>query len=348
MSISTNESPIVAIAQKRSFEVNGQFIKRHTPLVRRLDDYEIGAVALNGAEDHLGDGMFSRHYEFGKDQHTLTSSNEPVHVDAALDITGGIAKYAPDVSALNPLGVRNIVLSKQAQFETLRPDLGEAVPETAIAKATSESVMATIDQMTAHSFIVKPANAFQEKRAMPVGTRDQIALKIDDFLKDMDPEKDAVIVQELMPEIRSDFAKGLRFFDNSEREKADSARNTNLELRVLMSDETPKLVTGRLAADPEKDNRGRIVYFDQNSIPSHVYDLATKAARLIRLRADAVDSVLAVDLTPDGSRIVEVNGRNIGTIRPIAGHEATNHASKIMTDTTAQKLAQMAHNKRGA
>ena len=349
MSISTNETPIVAIAQKRSFEINGHFAERHAPLARRLDDYGVGAVALNGAVDHAGDGIFARHYTFDADDRNLTLSDSPIRVDSALDITGGIARYTPEVAALNPLGVREIALSKQLQFEALRGELGDAIPMTVIASASSEAVNAAIDSLQTDQIILKAEGDYEKAHRMLVGSKDEVRPLIGHLLKDMNPNEDKVLAQEFMPEAKEPFATGIRYFDDNEAAIDQARSGTSRELRVHVIDDTPILVTGRAGLDAaQKSPRDEWIYLDGDSVPSHVYDLASEAARLIRLRADAIDSYLAVDMTPDGRRIVEVNGRNIGTMRSEVGRPGSLVAHEITTDAVARKLVVMAHNKRGA
>ncbi len=344
----SSEKPIVAVAQLRNFDTSGDFFERHAPLEARLRERGIGLIALKGKKDHIAADAFSTYYDFDHKNRSMDKVDATISVDSALDLSGGIARYTPAVPALNPIGVREIALSKQRQFDVLRPEFGHVVPETLLVPASKEAILGGLAKIDALKVILKPEKDYSKTHAMTIGTKDEVIAKLDSFLSGMDSEKNQVLIQEYMPEIRSGFAKGLRFYDETDVQAAAQAAGKDLELRVLMVDEEPKLVTGRLAADPENKVHGYATFFDQESVPSHVYDLATNVARAIRLGGQATDSLLAVDMTPDGSRVVEVNGRNIGTMRAYDSRPGSVEAARIMNDAIAQKLASMAHNKRGA
>lgn len=343
----SNEIPTVAIAHARKFENNEKFIERHAAIALKIAHYGANAIALNGAKDRTEGNSFSRFYTFDANTDTLLENNELVHVNSALDITGGIARYTPEVAALNPLGVREIALSKQAQFDTLRGELGDAISETMTVQATKEDIQAALDSIDSEELIIKANTDVEKKHSMLVGDKNTISQQLDMFLDGMDPEKDSVIIQEYMPEVQGAFADGIKYFDDTEQTIAVARKKENREIRVHTIDGRPVLVTGRAGLDPvHKSPEDEWVFFDRETIPQRILDFASTAALLIQSKAEAIESYLAVDLTPDGSRIVEVNGRNIGGMRSSTSRLGEQDAHEIITDALAQKLTTMATRER--
>ncbi len=339
----------VAIAQKRTFGVEDEkFYERHAPLVNRLALYGVQGVALRGAEDRDHDRLFSTHYQFDDRDSALNKVSEPLQVHAAFDLTGGIARYTPAVAALNPLGVREVALSKQLQYDTLSTELGEAVPTTVTTGVSKEEVTDALEAFDKETVIVKPTPDLEKKYGMLIGSKSDITSKLDDFISGLGPKVNHVLVQEYMPEVESTFADGIRYFDDTERAIADARPHLGRELRVHTIDTRPVLVTGRVGLNAvSRSLDDEWVHLDADSIPSHIHSLAATASKLIQNSAQAQDSYLAVDLTPDGRRIIEVNGRNIGTMRANSDRKGSLRAHDVITDELAQKLANMARNNRG-
>jgi len=349
MNNAQHEYPTVAIAEKRTFGVDDKKIaERHTPLVNQLAEYGVKGIALSGAVDRDHDKMFNKYFDFSTKDFTLNEYTQPIEVHAALDITGGIARYTPEVAALNPLGVREIVLSKQLQFDTLHSSVGEAMPVTVTVAVEKQEVAEALGQLNGEKVIIKPTPDLSKKYGMLVGSADSVLSQLDDYISTLGPNVKNLLIQEYMPEINSNFADGIRYFDNTEQDIADARPKLGRELRVHTIDGRPILVTGRVGLDAaNRSPEDEWVHLDPNSIPDYVHDLARTASTLIQQTAEATDSYLAVDLTPDGKRIVEVNGRNIGTMRTHSERKGAQRANKIITSELAQKLANMAHNNRG-
>lgn len=335
------EHPIIAVAQARSFDNNERFLKRHQPLAAQLATRGATLIALNGAKDRFEENTFSRFYSFEDDG--LTRHESALHVDSAFDLSGGVARYVHSVPALNPERLRDIASSKYAQYEALRP-LGDHIPETRLSTASSDSVEEAMEQMQANKLILKDNNSANLKRGMLIGTKDEIRAGLETYLTKTNPEKDTVVLQEYMPEVFSDFADGIIPVDDIEQEVVDASHGLARELRVHTIDGTPLLVTGRSGLDAQ--NRSPFdewVHIDQESVPKTITDLASKAAQLMMMHAGARDAYLAIDLTPDGSRVVEVNGRNIGTMSYDESRPASRYAQEKTTNGIADKLVSMAH-----
>jgi len=343
-----SEKPVVAIAQARRFEHNDSFFLRHDSLVRRLRDYGVLAIALNGVSDRTDRGDFSTFYTFNQVARSLDRHDTPLTVHSALDLTGGIARYAPNVSALNPLGVREIVLSKQLQYDKLRPHFGDAVPQTTIANASKDNIVSAIDSMSVDTYVIKADTDNLKAHRILIGKKDAVISQLDSLISTMNPEKDKVVVQEYMSEVEGSYIEGISYSDDGERQIADDPEVYNRELRVHTIDGRAILVTGRTVPNDRSDSaRDKWVYLDQNSIPSCVTDLASTVAQVIQEAARATDSYLAVDLTPDGRRVVEVNGRNIETMLPETGRPGSVIAAQVTTDALARKLVGLAHENKG-
>jgi len=341
-----NETPVLAIAQRRSFEKNDAFFSRHIPLVREVARKGARLVAINGKTDHVDGDVFSRSYVFDEFKSTLTPTDQEVSIDAAFDLTGGVARYVPDVAALNPQGIRDIVVSKHEQFEVLK-DLGEHIPLTMHVQAEAQAVVKALDAFASSKIIVKTDNDAAKKNPMLIGTKDYIAMRLDDFLAKLNPEKDTIVIQEYMEEVHSDFMPGIQFADAVEKEIADARKDLNRELRVHLIDARPILVTGRAGLNPtERSPLDKWVHLNQESVPGSVTELAARVARRIMDQAQALDAYLAVDLTPDGSKVVEVNGRNIGTMSSDEARPASRYAHEKTTSEIADKLVAMAERKR--
>jgi hypothetical protein len=343
------EYPTVAIAEKRTFGVDDKkFTERHTPLVNKLAEYGVRGIALSGATDRESDKVFNRYFDFDTRDFILNEYNQPIEVNAALDITGGIARYTPEVAALNPIGVREIVLSKQLQFDTLHNSVGEAMPVTVTVAVEKQEAAEALERFNGEKVIIKPSPDLSKKYGMLIGSTDSVLTQLDDYISTLSPKVKNLLIQEYMPEVNGDFAGGIRYFDNMEQDIADARPNLGRELRVHTIDGRPILVTGRVGLDAaNRSPEDEWVHLDPNSIPDYVHNLASAASTLIQQTAEATDSYLAVDLTPDGKRIVEVNGRNIGTMRANGERKGAMRANEITTNELAQKLANMAHNNRG-
>jgi hypothetical protein len=338
------EHPTIAVAQARSFDENERFVKRHQPLAVQLARRGARLIALNGAKDRLEGDAFSRFYSFEGDE--LAQHDSTTRVDAAFDLSGGIARYTHAVPALNPEKLRDTASSKFSQYEALKT-LGEQVPETLLAAPLSASVEDAMDRMQADRFILKDNNSANLKRGMLLGTKDEIRSHLNEYLEKMNPGKDSVVIQEYMHEVFSDFADGITPVDEAEREIVAASRGLARELRVHTIDGTPLLVTGRSGLDAQKRSPlDEWVHIHQETVPQAITTLAAKASRLMMAHANARDAYLAIDITPDGSRIVEVNGRNIGTMSYDAARPASKVAHEKTTHALADKLMAMAHRKK--
>lgn len=343
------ENPVVAIAHARRFENNEAFFQRHEPLVRRLADYGAKAIALNGAKDSIAESEFGIHYVFNHVSGELERRDTPLTVHSSLDLTGGIARYTPSVASLNPVGIREATLSKQRQYDILQPHLGEALPQTVTSGASKSEIMTALDSIDADKFVVKADTDNEKIHGVITGTKDMIIAQLDEYISGMNPEKDTVIVQEYMSEVEGAFASGIDYFDETEKQIAADRESAYREMRVHTIDGKPILVTGSTMYVAEsKSVRDKWIHLNQDTIPSYVTNLAADASQIIQETTRSTDSYLAVDLTPDGRRIVEINGKNIGTMRQERDRPGSAYAASVTTDALASKLTSMAHINRGA
>lgn len=330
------EVPVVAIAQKGNFtNGNPEFAARHRPLLTALGERGVFAIALNGAKDRVEGGGFSRYFTLGEER--LTARETPVPVNAAYDLTGGIGRFVPEVSALNPRALRDLAARKSEHSEILRRDLGEAMPQTLAVPATQSEIEAGIEAIESDIVVVKADKDPGKKQPILIGTKDAVRRGIPSLLEATTPDK-LVLIQEYMPEVEDGFAPELQLDGSIERERAQ--QEGRRELRVHVFDETPAAVMGRVGL--KEGERGKWVHFHPDTIPSHIPKLGVAVAKSLRQEANVTDSYLVVDLTPNGKRGVEVNGRNIGTMRPDPDRPAAQRVHEVVNDALADKLTDMA------
>lgn len=336
--------PFIAIAQARNFSLGPEkFASRHSPLVTALAERNIAAVALNGAKDHVGVQSFSKYYQFG--QETIRAVTANVRIDAAYDLSGGIARFVPEVAALNQQGIRDIVKSKATQYEALQGELGEYLAQTEIVPAEKQRLLNAIDAIVSERVHLKVNGVDSKKYPMLQGEKADVARRLDQYLNRV-PPSETVLVQEYLPEVASAFHHEFRFADEAERSIAKDRSDLHRELRVHVIDESAVLTNGRTGLDSEQASpRDEWVHFTPESIPRHVTDLATAAAQLLRIATGDNDSYLAVDMTPDGTKIIEINGRNIGTMRPSNERPGAQKSHETITNALADKLTNMAQRK---
>lgn len=341
-------SPNIAIAQAQSFKGNNEpFLKRHLPVVRALNEYGANVVALNGANDRLNEsGAFSRYFKFGAVGMNMYPRDEEIDISAAYDLTGGIGKYTPDVAALNPGSVRAVVLSKESQYDALKSIEG-SVAQTVSAYANLSSVKEALDTFESKKLIVKAEKASNKKYGMITGTKDEILAGIESILAPMDPIEDKVLIQEYMDEVHADFPSDLVFANPQEAQVAKERKGLGSEIRVHTLDGRPILVTARAGLDPAKKSPlDDWVHLDNTAVPDHITNLAAHASLNIMEAAQSTDAYLAVDLTPDGRKIIEVNGRNIGTMYLESDRPASAYGHHVTTDAIAGKLFAMSTRKK--
>lgn len=339
-----NSVPIVAIAQVGNFEGGRpEFVDRHAPLMRAIGDRGFRAVALDGARDKDGEGGFSRFYV--SEEGLLVPRDGSVRVDAAYDLSGGVGRQVPEVLALNPRSIRDLASSKAAHSEVLRLDLGDVIPQSVSRPATKEAIENGLDEIEADEVIVKANRDPHKKHPMLIGTKDAVRGRIDDLLQTTKPI-DLILIQEYMPEVNGGFASDLQYADATEKEFAASKKEGAKEVRVRVIDEEPVAVMGRAGLNVDDRQQDKWVHFAPESVPSHIPALGVAVAKVLRAKAGVEDSDLGVDLTPDGLRFIEANGRNIGTMRPDAERPAAQRIHEIVTNALADKLTAMAVRKR--
>lgn len=334
------ENPVVAIAQKGNFnDGNPEFAKRHQPLLEELGERGVTAVVLNGAQDRTGNGDFSRYFTPTAGQ--LTAHDETLVVDAAYDLTGGVGRFVPEVAALNPRPLRDLVSHKGEYARLLRQDLGEVVPQTIAVPAVLGEVEAGVEAIEGDVVVVKADKDPGKKQPILIGTKDAIRRELPAFVEAAPSDK-LVLIQGYLPEVDSGFHAELQPDGSLEADllKQEGRR----ELRAHLIDETLIAVMGRVGL--KEGTRGKWVHFRPDTIPSSVTETATAMAKSLRQEAGAVDSHLAIDLTPNGERLIEANGRNIGTMRPDPERPAAQRVHEAVTDALADKLTDMAIRKR--
>ena len=101
-----NNDPVAAIALNAKLEGNASFYEKYLPVANLLRSQGITLVALHGKNDHSQGREFSAFYEFGGEG--MVKRQSDITVDAARDLTGGIARYT-DVAALNARNTRDAV-----------------------------------------------------------------------------------------------------------------------------------------------------------------------------------------------------------------------------------------------
>lgn len=339
--IHSDADATAAIAARDRRVVQEWFAIRYGPLVAPLGARGIALVGLYGAEDHVGGKKFSRHFVFdGMTMRERSGDEGLVVVDAARCLTGGIARKTPEVAALNPLAVREIVMSKMAQYNVLREAMGGAVPLTYAAVAGSEDVRAAIHALPGNKAVVKLDKGANSNGVL-MGDKQHILRDLAELEVRIKPGS-LVIVQEYMPEVTSLFALDDAAVDEAERQKLEDLRGSR-EIRVHTIDGEPFLVHGRAgSADGHGMVNDKWVFIDQEAVPDDVLSLARRAASTIHKESGSPDSYLAVDITPDGTRIVEVNGRQPQPIMLTGESVNADKAHALWIDALATKLATMA------
>ncbi len=332
----TTENPNIGVASKGSFGVRSReiFFERRLPLARAVGERGARLVGLDGAEGRAGpEGMFKRIYTF--DTGGFVERGGFTWVSSGLDATGGLARFTPEVPALNPMAVRAFGRHESTQAQLLRPVLGEAVPAGFLASPDEESIIDALDRVGSEKFVIKADFDPNLRRPWLVGSRADIEEQAGRFLKDNDGIGN-LFVQEFMPEAEAPFNPDLDF---SALEKSIQEANPGeRKLRLYFVD--GKLVTsfGRTSNE--------WVFFDPDSLPEPAANLGRAAANLIISTAGARDSLMAIDLTPDGQRLISVNTRNPGVMMPSQDRPAAQHAHETTTDAVADKLVAMANRER--
>lgn len=336
--------PVVAVAQVGSVETAPKkFVARHLPLVDALAERGVATVALNGAKDYTEEKKFSKYYRFGAQ--VLRPVAADIIPDAAYDLTGGIARNVPDVAALNPQGIRDIVKSKETQYEALKSELQDYLAQTEVVPAEKPRLLEAISDIQSQQVHVKVSGVDSKKYPTLRGDKTDIAKRIDDYVRQVPPSQ-TVVVQEYLPEVKAPFHNEFRFSDATEQTHAEQWSELDRELRVHVIDETATTTHGRVGLDSEHGSpHDEWVYFSPESVPRHVTELAVTAAKLLRMTTGESNSYLAVDLTPDGSKIIEINGRNIGTMRSNAERPGAQYTHEVVTNALADKLTNMVQRK---
>lgn len=331
----------VAIAMRDRRVGQEWFSKRYEPLVAPLGERGIALVGLYGADDHDHGKVFSRHFAFDHGSMRERIGDEGiVVVEAARCLTGGIAKKTPEVAALNPRGVREISMSKIAQYNVLRDAMGDAVPMTYLAVTGSDDIAAAIHALPGDRAVIKLDKGVNSNGIL-IGSKLEVLQGLAEFESRMKAGSE-VVVQEYMPEASSRLALENAAIDETERQKLHDLRGSR-EIRVHTIDGEPFLVHGRAGTTegPGMVN-DKWIFLDQEAVPDSIMSLARRAASAIHDKASALDSYLAVDITPDGTRIGEVNGRQPQPIMQSGESASADTAHTMWVDALATKLAMMA------
>lgn len=326
-------NPNIAIAANYDFSDparNRRFFDRRQHLAYALRERGASPIVLEGSRNRLGRlGLFSSFYEFG-DNSLIPRTNGVIAVSSALDLTGGVGKFVPGMPSLNPESVRRLGKSKALQAEVLRPVVGEAVPESIlVSNPTLETVLDAIAEIHTSSVVVKPDFTPGKKIEPIIGTKSDVAARLPGYI-DMLPPSIDLLVQEYMQEVEGPFHSSLDFSTKESDIKSAYSGERN-EIRMYFVD--GKLVTsyGRLDA---KD-AGFRVFYDPASLPEHAVELGHRAASALTQKNGSLDSHLAVDVTPDGKRIIEVNARDIEVVLPNPERPFQMQAHHSMTSAQA-------------
>ncbi len=346
---SSFEGPTVAIAQKagpKGLPAEGPGVfERFEPLAAALEERGVSTVVLDGKADNVPDTpTFKRYYELTPTRNSdsglvLRKPEQPIVVHAAYDRTGGIARFVPEVPALNPRGIRNLVASKAEQYAALT-GLGAAMPLSRTVHATESSITRAFDELEVPLLILKADKDPDKKIPILVGTKDRLAKDLWKLLVAVGPDAH-ILIQEAMPEVDEPFNHELRF---NKREDAlvRAAAQRAREIRVHVIDEQIVAAHGRVGLSGSNREGDAWVFFEQDSLPVYVGNLVLQGTRLLREQTGEQNSYLAWDLTPDGTRVVEVNGRAIGTMKPDPRRRGAQEVHTRIKAALADKLAAMA------
>ncbi len=335
-----HEDTAVAVASKagslgENFELFGE---RFTPLAAELALRGIRTIGLNGSVNNVpGTSFFTHYYEFANGSVSPTEGS--ISVCAAFDRTGGIARFVPSVLALNPRGIRDAVASKARQYDILN-SLGSALPVTLRAPAVQSDIESLFDAIESEDIIIKPDKNPDKKYPILVGDKSMVRAGLWRLLDKLDPTKE-VIVQEYMPEVQEPFAHELAF-SAKELDIARPHQKDAREIRVHTIDGTIVAAHARVGLSALNGSpQDSWVFFEQASLPLRTQQLVQRAAQLLLEHTQARDSYLAWDVTPDGNRIIEVNGRAIGTMAASAERPLAHEVHLLTTQGIANKLADM-------
>ncbi len=332
-------NPNIALAAKFDFsdtDRRRKFFGRRRYLADALRDREAHPMVLNGAANRLGQlGLFSTFHEFGTDDLVLRQGI--VQVSSALDLTGGVGEFVPGMPALNPESIRRFGKSKALQAEVLRPALGDAVPESLlVSKPDLASVLDAISEIHAPAVVVKPDFDPSKKIQPLVGTKRDVSAQLPEYLHDL-PKGKSLLVQEFMEEVYGSFHSSLEF-PSQERELLRVNNGARNEIRMYFVDGKLVVPYGRV----DTGGADAWVFPEPSSLPERAVDLGRRAAAVLQYESGAQDAHMAVDVTPDGERIIEVNTRNIGVILPSEERPLQQHSHELMTTAQADKLVAMA------
>lgn len=324
----------VAIAEK-GFDPK-TIAERYAPLASALGEFGCRTVVLNGAEDHLGDGVFGRYGTFS-DTGGLDIRAEHIAVDAARDLTGGIARHTP-VPALNPQRLRDTVMSKRLQIDVLSPVLDGALPESYFVIPDVSAVSAAFHAIHGNRVVLKPEKGRASSKVL-IGAKEELAEKLPAYLASYKTGDGLVVVQAYLESVDAPFDSTLKPL--TERDKEIISSGGKREIRVHMIDEELILVHGKVAPiDSQTQADNTYVFFDPEKVGDHIRESAIKATIALRRHAETSDSYLAVDMTPNGSFVTEVNGRNQGAITSNMSTSPEPHKTWLTGLST--KLAAMA------
>lgn len=333
-------TPVVAVSSNtKKLAGESTIYTAYAPLADELQARGVMPVALHGKNEHSKDNEFTGYYTFG--ENGLERQDAEIAVDAARDLTGGIARYTT-VAALNPANTRGAVASKKTQIDILRSADVSVTPQTYFVEPEDDIAIAdALTSIKGDKVIIKPEIS-QAGINVISGTKSDVASRISEYRDGKRTGSGLMLVQQYIPDIQSPFPSQLTFMPG-EADKVSLIANN--EIRVHVIDEEPVLFHGKTSIKGNESdyNDSQLVFFDQDNWPPHVYDLAKTVAKAFRAHTQDSDSYLAVDFTPGGQMVTEVNGKNPVTIRPRNASEAGYETHVIWKDMLANKLAAMAN-----
>lgn len=328
-----HEQQTIALASRRDYTGRGvdTFRTRRLPLQSALADRGFRMIVLDGAKDHVEGGVFSRHYIFDdKEVEQIETAVSPL---AGLDLSGGLAKLQlQNLPALNPISVRELGKSKSRQYELL----GDLMPASVEAKSSVTAIHDAIESIASERVVVK--SNFDPGKTLPViiGARHGIRERINAFVSLASPNSD-VLVQEYMPEVEGGFHPELVFNDDESALRKQLGGRGEVRMHYIDG----QLIASHARQDTEGTDKW--LFFDQSSLPQTMKNIGNRAASLFFEKTHEPDIYLAVDVTPDGSRIVEVNTRNPGVMMPQPNRPGEQLVHEQTTGAIADKLVSMAN-----
>ena len=253
-------------------------------------------------------------------------------VGAALDTSGGFARYVDADRGLNPLELRNLCRSNLGTYRLFH----DMQPPSFIV--TNAAEQAELDEqlanMTSSKIVVKSNESRKGSGVRIVDRSLKAVLEVMDLRKLQDGKPHTGYLVQKHIECASTF-EGLR--DKMPDRGLLAANQEGIQLRQHMIDERSVLAIGRRLSDDE------YISVEQDSVPQEVTDIGSEATRRLRAKTAATHSHVAADSIQDANTgqyyLLEVNGAWPAFVPGKDGREGD---SRQLGEALATKLIAMA------